>query len=103
MRDAALAVYRHCGALYHVRRLEPETPAHDAPTTEQSHRAVLSARELEIGALVAQGKSNLEIGRALAISHKTVEKHIGSAFAKLGFSSRAQLGAYLSRNETERA
>jgi DNA-binding NarL/FixJ family response regulator len=45
--------------------------------------------------LASRGRSNLEIARELSITHKTVEKHLGSAYQKLGISSRAQLGAYV--------
>jgi DNA-binding CsgD family transcriptional regulator len=37
----------------------------------------------------------LEIARGLSISHKTVEKHLGSVYQKLGVSSRAQLASYV--------
>jgi DNA-binding CsgD family transcriptional regulator len=105
--DDALAIYRRCGADADVRRLSgtPATPSH-APrsrsprgqreASEASRSgAVLSAREREIATQIALGKSNLEIARELAISHKTVEKHLGSVYAKLGFSSRAQLAAHV--------
>jgi serine/threonine-protein kinase len=44
----------------------------------------LTAREREIVALMAEGRSNQGIGRALWLSPKTVETHIRGAFAKLG-------------------
>ena len=40
--------------------------------------------------LVAAGKTNLEIGHALGISEKTVEKHMGAMFNKLQVSSRVE-------------
>jgi DNA-binding NarL/FixJ family response regulator len=40
--------------------------------------------------LVVQGKTNQEIGLALGISEKTVEKHLESVFGKLGVSSRVE-------------
>jgi DNA-binding CsgD family transcriptional regulator/tetratricopeptide (TPR) repeat protein len=95
--EAALAIYRRCGAAYDVRRLEGErsvTPAH-APRDTVGATLELSAREREIAALAARGQSNLEIARGLSISHKTVEKHLGSVYQKLGVSSRAQLASYV--------
>lgn len=91
--EAALALYRRCGAAYHVERL---TGAIAPPIAlrhleERPELAILSSREREIVALAADGKSNLEIARSLSISHKTVEKHLGSAFQKLGVSSRREL------------
>lgn len=43
----------------------------------------LTARELEVLALMAEGRSNPNIARALVVSDATVEKHIGNIFAKL--------------------
>jgi two-component system NarL family response regulator len=50
----------------------------------------LSPRELEILTLVAKGKSNKEIGAALAISEGTVRVHASNLLAKLHCSGRAQ-------------
>ena len=44
----------------------------------------LSARELEVLAAMAEGKSNRGIAKALVISQPVVEKHITNIFAKLG-------------------
>ena len=44
----------------------------------------LTSREREILALMAEGRSNQGISRALWLSPKTVETHIRGAFAKLG-------------------
>jgi len=52
--------------------------------------ASLSPREMEILALVAKGKSNKEIGAALAISEGTVRVHASNLLAKLRCSGRAQ-------------
>ena len=46
----------------------------------------LTPREREILALMAEGRSNQGISRALWLSPKTVETHIRGAFAKLGIS-----------------
>jgi DNA-binding NarL/FixJ family response regulator len=56
---------------------------------------VLSARDPESATLAARGESNLQIAKRLSITHKTVEKHLASAYQKLGISSRGQLGAHL--------
>jgi DNA-binding NarL/FixJ family response regulator len=47
----------------------------------------LTSREREILALMAEGRSNQGICRALWLSPKTVETHIRSAFAKLGIAA----------------
>ncbi len=48
----------------------------------------LSARETEVLAQVARGRTNAEIGRALHISEATVKTHLMRAFGKLGVSGR---------------
>ncbi len=100
--EAALALYRRCGATHHVERLAGRGAA-AAPRValrsleEPSELAALSFREREIVELAADGRSNLKIARSLSISHKTVEKHLGSAFQKLGLfiASRRELRPYL--------
>ena len=50
----------------------------------------LSPRESEILARIAAGLTNIEIGRELFISEKTVRNHVTRIFEKLGVQSRAQ-------------
>ena len=50
----------------------------------------LSAREREVLALVAQGRTNREIGERLFISQKTVGVHVGNILAKLAVSGRVE-------------
>lgn len=59
---------------------------------------VLSARELEIVQLLAEGKSNKDVAKALGISVKTAETHRGNIMRKTGFSSLADLVRYAVRN-----
>jgi tetratricopeptide (TPR) repeat protein len=54
----------------------------------------LTARERQVAALIAAGKSNLEIAEALTLSHRTVEAHISNILSKLGFNSRAQIAVW---------
>jgi DNA-binding NarL/FixJ family response regulator len=53
--------------------------------------AELTERERDVVALVGQGMSNDEIGRALYISIHTVKTHLNRAMAKLGARDRAQV------------
>lgn len=48
----------------------------------------LTSREAEVLALVARGWGDREIARALAVSPRTVEKHVGAALRKTGTTSR---------------
>jgi DNA-binding CsgD family transcriptional regulator/tetratricopeptide (TPR) repeat protein len=50
----------------------------------------LTAREAEVLGLVAEGRSNGEIGRALFISTKTASVHVSNILAKLGAASRGE-------------
>ena len=52
--------------------------------------SALTARESEVLALLARGRSNGEIGRALFISTKTASVHVSNILAKLGASSRGE-------------
>ena len=54
----------------------------------------LSPRELEVLRLVAAGKSNQAIAAELAISDRTVERHVSNIFVKLGVGSRTAAAAY---------
>jgi len=57
----------------------------------------LTPRELEVLALVAQGRSNRDIGRQLYISGKTVSVHVSAILAKLGATGRTEAVALASR------
>lgn len=59
-------------------------------TADESTFAALSPREREILAGIARGYSNVEIGKQLFISEKTVRNHVTRIFEKLGVRSRAQ-------------
>jgi DNA-binding CsgD family transcriptional regulator len=48
----------------------------------------LTARELEVLALVADGLRNADIARRLSISPKTVDHHVSAILAKLGVPTR---------------
>lgn len=50
----------------------------------------LTAREIEVLRLVAEGLSNRTIGERLVISEKTVGRHVSNLFCKLGVHNRAQ-------------
>ena len=54
------------------------------------HDFGLSRRELDVLALIAEGRSNPEIGRRLFIARKTVAVHVGSILGKLGVSGRVE-------------
>ncbi len=51
----------------------------------------LSTREREVAELAAQGCSAREIAERLFIGERTVETHLGKAYAKLGVASKVDL------------
>lgn len=57
----------------------------------------LSARELEVLQLTAQGLTAREVGKRLSISSNTVERHRANIMSKLGVSNRAELIRYAIR------
>ena len=71
---------------------------------ERSRRRVpeardqLTAQELQIAQLAAEGLSNREIGQRLFLSHRTVSTHLYRVFPKLGITSRAELSGALARS-----
>jgi DNA-binding NarL/FixJ family response regulator len=90
-------LYRRCGATSDVSRLDDGTSREAAGASPEMAAAagLLSPRERQVAILAAGGLSNLEIGRELSITHKTVEKHLASVYRKLAMSSRAKLDAYV--------
>jgi two-component system, NarL family, response regulator LiaR len=65
-----------------------------APPTKPLIPDPLTARELEILRLVAQGKSNKEIAGHLVIAEETVHTHVSNILNKLHLASRTQAALY---------
>ena len=62
---------------------------HAAVARRPTLPAGLSAREVEVLGLVAEGCSNAQIARRLVISRRTAEHHVQHIYTKIGVSSRA--------------
>ena len=92
--DLARAAAHQLGAqpLLDELRAAGSAPVRDDPTA-----APLTAREREILALVAEGRSNGEIGRLLFISTKTVSVHVSHILGKLGAAGRTEAAAIARR------
>src|SRR5581483_380170 len=57
-------------------------------------RSLLTPRQREVAALVAQGLSNRQIAERLVITERTAESHVERIRTRLGFRSRAQIAAW---------
>ncbi|PBC47408.1 protein kinase [Rhodococcus sp. ACPA1] len=76
------------------RTSKPATPA------TPSAKVKLTPREKEVGKLVAEGLTNKEIAERLVISPRTAEGHVDRILTKTGHRSRAQLAAWIAREES---
>jgi len=79
----------------------PPQPAATAsattPSADELARFGLTEREREVLLLLAAGRSNPEIARALFISAKTASVHVSNILAKLGVSGRVEAAAVAHR------
>jgi len=74
------------------------------PVVPRPNTFGLSGREREVLGLIAQGRTNREIGQRLFISQKTVGVHVGNILSKLAVSGRVEAAAVAIRlGLTERA
>lgn len=87
--DAAHRVFEELGAAPDLERVT-ELMA----TLARGTTGGLTAREMEVLALVASGKTNRAIATELFLSEKTVARHVSNIFTKLGLSSRSAATAY---------
>jgi NarL family two-component system response regulator LiaR len=71
---------------------ELSNPSDQPPTADP-----LTARELEVLRLVAQGQSNQRIANLLFISETTVRSHVSNILNKLHLASRTQAALYALR------
>jgi len=80
-------------ALAETARQELRAAGETSPRRTPEAWDQLTAQELQIARMAAQGLSNREIGERLYISHRTVGYHLHRIFPKLGIASRGQLHA----------
>lgn len=78
--------------------LDPRVARALLPSATPRVKDTLSARELEVLALVAKGLANKQIGRALGISERTVKVHVGHVFRRIGVSDRTSAAMWARDN-----
>lgn len=76
---------------------EPAPAASGAAVDVDAAVESLTEREAEILGLAAEGLSNQEIGDALTLSVRTVERHLSNVYARLGISGKAARAAAVAR------
>jgi predicted ATPase/DNA-binding CsgD family transcriptional regulator len=74
------------------------TPAASRPAGAP---APLTRREQQIAGLIAEGFSDKDIAASLVISRRTAESHVQHILAKLGYTSRAQVAAWMAARHGE--
>jgi DNA-binding CsgD family transcriptional regulator len=96
LRDA-LALARACGADVAAMRAHEELVTAGARPRRDpfESRNNLTASELRVARLAAEGTTNREIAQALFLTENTIETHLRSAFRKLDIHSRSQLSRAL--------
>jgi ATP/maltotriose-dependent transcriptional regulator MalT len=82
-----------------LRRLSQRVPREGRRGDITSDNAIetLSGREREVANLVAQGRTNKQIGAALYLSERTIENHVSHIFRKLDITSRAEIAREIAR------
>ena len=91
--DAARWVFQQLGAAPDLARVEVLSRAVPARPA-----GGLTAREVQVLALVAKGETNKAIAAELVLSERTVERHVSNIFSKLSVSSRAAATAHAYEN-----
>jgi DNA-binding CsgD family transcriptional regulator len=96
-----LALALSCCAGRLVERARTELRAAGGRSSDAAGGAGrLTASERRVAELAAQGQSNPRIARALFVTRKTVETHLGHCYAKLAISGRAELSRALAAEAT---
>ena len=85
-----------CTAFSDLARRELRASGESSRRPDPAARDQLTAQELQIAHLAAEGLSNRAIGQQLYLSHRTVGTHLYRVFPKLGITGRGELGRALS-------
>ena len=81
-------------AILHPRIAQRLMAEVTAPSQHRDPAAALTAREVEVLRLIAQGQTNAEIAAELVITERTVKAHVSNLLGKLHLSDRTQAAVY---------
>jgi DNA-binding CsgD family transcriptional regulator len=96
---SALETFERLGADPWTERARAELAASGETARRRDPYAAeqLTAQELQVALVVAQGATNKEAGASLFLSPKTIESHLGRVYRKLNVRSRTELAHLLAR------
>jgi DNA-binding NarL/FixJ family response regulator len=78
---------------------EPSRHVRLLRATPRRTRAMLTRREREVASRIARGLSNRQIAEELVITVSTAERHVANILSKLEMRSRAQVAAWVTRQD----
>jgi DNA-binding NarL/FixJ family response regulator len=106
----AIRVYLALGAAWDVRRADTRLRGYGirrGPRTVRRRPTAgwdsLTPTELRVAWLVAEGRSNPDIAAEMLLSRRTVQTHVSSILAKLGFGSRIEIAREVERQRRAEA
>lgn len=80
---------------------EARDPSVIGPAVSPPGEVLLTRRETQVAALIAQGCTNKQIADRLVIAQRTAEGHVERILVKLGFANRSQVAAWFSTRRPE--
>jgi DNA-binding CsgD family transcriptional regulator len=100
--ERAVELATSCGAtaLSEQARTELRAAGGRSKDPAVSGIGALTASELRVAELAAEGHSNPEIAQALYVTRKTVETHLGNVYRKLGITGRGRLARAMAQHDT---
>ena len=98
---AALEIFERLGARPIIEKLKGQMRAQGLRvprgprTTTRENPFGLTSREMEVVILIAQGKSNREIAKAMTVGERTIETYVTRILSKMNFDSRVQIATWV--------
>jgi DNA-binding NarL/FixJ family response regulator len=83
------------GAIAETSKIPSREKNHETSQPQELYeRLKLTSREIEVLKLIIEGRSNIEIGQQLHLSHRTIEKYVSSLLRKSELNNRIELICY---------